>query len=168
MARIRTIKPDAFKSESLSSVSILARWTFAGLWTYLDDKGRGRADVRLLKAELFPLDDRTTASDVDGAMSELIDAGCIHTYMSGGKVYVHCPEFLRHQKINRPTPATSPACSCESHDPLNDHSNEPAHVLLSEEYAIDTEVARTKLAAMGVALEQLTPDQERYLSTWRP
>ncbi len=33
--------------------------------------------------------------------------------------------------------------------------------------AIDTEVARTKLAAMGVALEQLTPDQERYLSTWR-
>jgi adenosylhomocysteinase len=33
--------------------------------------------------------------------------------------------------------------------------------------AIDTEVARTKLAALGVALDDLTPEQERYLSTWR-
>ncbi len=33
--------------------------------------------------------------------------------------------------------------------------------------AIDAEVARTKLAAMGVELEPLTPDQERYLSSWK-
>ena len=33
--------------------------------------------------------------------------------------------------------------------------------------AIDVEVARTKLAALGVDLDGLTPDQERYLSTWR-
>ncbi len=132
MARIRTIKPDAFKSESLSSVSVLARWTFAGLWTYVDDAGRGRADVRLIKAELYPLDDRTTAMDVDAAMNELIDSGCIHTFMSGGKVYIHIPEFLRHQKINRPTPATSPACSCEAHRLLTDHSIEPHHDGLSE------------------------------------
>jgi adenosylhomocysteinase len=32
---------------------------------------------------------------------------------------------------------------------------------------IDAEVARTKLAALGVLLDALTPDQERYLSTWR-
>jgi adenosylhomocysteinase len=32
---------------------------------------------------------------------------------------------------------------------------------------IDVEVARTKLAALGVDLDGLTPDQERYLSTWR-
>jgi len=34
--------------------------------------------------------------------------------------------------------------------------------------AIDDEVARTKLAALGVRLDALTPAQERYLSTWRP
>ncbi|MCW2674547.1 MAG: adenosylhomocysteinase [Frankiales bacterium] len=34
--------------------------------------------------------------------------------------------------------------------------------------AIDAEVARTKLAALGVALESLTPEQQRYLSSWRP
>lgn len=32
---------------------------------------------------------------------------------------------------------------------------------------IDVEVARTKLAALGVQLDALTPEQERYLSTWR-
>ncbi|MEX2289289.1 MAG: adenosylhomocysteinase [Mycobacteriales bacterium] len=33
--------------------------------------------------------------------------------------------------------------------------------------AIDDEVARTKLAALGIALDDLSPAQERYLSTWR-
>jgi adenosylhomocysteinase len=33
---------------------------------------------------------------------------------------------------------------------------------------IDTEVARTKLAAMGVALDALTGAQLRYLSSWQP
>ena len=32
---------------------------------------------------------------------------------------------------------------------------------------IDDEVARTKLAALGVRLDLLTPAQDRYLSTWR-
>ena len=33
--------------------------------------------------------------------------------------------------------------------------------------AIDAEVARTALAAVGVAIDALTPAQDRYLSTWR-
>ena len=33
--------------------------------------------------------------------------------------------------------------------------------------AIDVEVARTKLAALGVSVDALTAEQERYLSTWR-
>jgi adenosylhomocysteinase len=33
--------------------------------------------------------------------------------------------------------------------------------------AIDREVARTKLAALDVDVDVLTPDQERYLSSWR-
>ena len=32
---------------------------------------------------------------------------------------------------------------------------------------IDVEVARTKLAALGIAVDALTAEQERYLSTWR-
>ncbi|WP_030168971.1 adenosylhomocysteinase [Spirillospora albida] len=33
--------------------------------------------------------------------------------------------------------------------------------------AIDTEVARLKLASMSIAIDTLTPDQEDYLSSWR-
>lgn len=125
MARIRTIKPDAFKSESLSSVSRGARWTFAGLWTYCDDAGIGRADPRLIKAELYPLDDSTTAAVIDEDMNELIDAGCLHTFMSGGKVYIHIPGTKVHQKINRPTPSVLPACSCTDHQRISDSSVSP-------------------------------------------
>jgi len=34
--------------------------------------------------------------------------------------------------------------------------------------SIDAEVARTKLASLGVPLEEPTPEQQRYLSSWRP
>src|SRR5690349_16384617 len=63
MARIRSLKPDAFKSESLSRVPRGTRWTFAGLWTYLDDAGRGKDNARLIWAELYPLDEDVTVED---------------------------------------------------------------------------------------------------------
>lgn len=122
MARIRTIKPDAFKSESLSACSRGARWTFAGLWTYCDDAGVGRADSRLIKAELYPLDDGTTPAVVDDDMNELIDAGCLHTFQAGGKVFIHIPGMGVHQRINRPTPSILPTCPCLTHTGLTECS----------------------------------------------
>jgi adenosylhomocysteinase len=32
--------------------------------------------------------------------------------------------------------------------------------------AIDREIARLKLAAMGIEVDRLTPEQERYLASW--
>jgi len=32
---------------------------------------------------------------------------------------------------------------------------------------IDLEIARLKLASMGVEIDELTPDQESYLASWR-
>lgn len=32
---------------------------------------------------------------------------------------------------------------------------------------IDAEVARLKLAAMGVQIDTLTPEQEKYISSWQ-
>ena len=122
MARIRTIKPDAFKSESLSNVSRGARWTFAGLWTYCDDAYVGRADPRLIKAELYPLDDATTAEVVEQDLAELEQAGCLHTFQWGGKVYLHIPGMAVHQKINRPTPSQLPTCPCLTRDRFSDDS----------------------------------------------
>jgi len=41
------------------------------------------------------------------------------------------------------------------------------HTVYSVPEEIDTEIARLKLAAMGVRIDTLTPEQEAYLSEWR-
>lgn len=115
MARIRTIKPDAFTSDSLSSVPRGTRWTFAGLWTYADDAGRGRDDARLIKAALYPLDDTVSLTDVATDMDLLANIGGICRYEVDGKRFFHMPKW-EHQKINRPTPAKSPPCPIHESD----------------------------------------------------
>jgi predicted RNA-binding Zn-ribbon protein involved in translation (DUF1610 family) len=41
--------------------------------------------------------------------------------MAGGKVYIHCPQFRRHQRINRPTASVLPSCSCLSEHPKDSY-----------------------------------------------
>lgn len=123
MPRIRTIKPDAFLSESLSEVPRGTRWTFAGLWTYADDAGRGRDDVRLIKAALYPLDDSVTLEDVTTDLWLLTGIGAICRYVVDDRNYLHMPAW-HHQKINRPTPAKSPPCP-EHEDGVSGHVLDP-------------------------------------------
>jgi len=72
MSRIRTIKPEFWISEQVMSCSHSARLLFIGLWNFCDDGGVHPANLRKLKAEVFPGDD-VTLSDVDGWMKELIE-----------------------------------------------------------------------------------------------
>ena len=46
------------------------------------------------------------------------------------------------------------------------HAKELEKKVYSIPTAIDREIARLKLAAMGVAIDRLTPAQEKYLSSW--
>lgn len=116
--RIRTIKPDAFTSETLSSVDYFTRWTFAGLWTYFDDEGYGRGDARLIRAALFPLDDSVTPKKVEAALDRLIDIGAVCRYEVDGKPYLHAPNWGEHQKVNRATRTKLP--KCPEHDAAPD------------------------------------------------
>ena len=115
MARIRTIKPDAFMSDSLSRVPRGVRWTFAGLWTYLDDEGRGRDDVRLIKAALYPLDDDVALSTLTEDLKHLESVGCICRYEVDGKAFIHAPNWEDHQRVSHPTASKLPRCT--RHDP---------------------------------------------------
>jgi hypothetical protein len=42
MPRIRSIKPDFFKSEDVAALPLRARLLWIGLWTQCDDHGRTR------------------------------------------------------------------------------------------------------------------------------
>src|SRR5690348_10531613 len=113
-ARIRTIKPEIPQSESFGRLSRDARLCFVLLWTICDDAGRARASSRLLASLLFPYDDgedghqRTTAADVERWLIELEGEDSIRRYQVDGDQYIQVTNWLKHQKIDKPTASRLP------------------------------------------------------------
>ncbi len=107
MARIRTIKPEFFTSLTVASLSLEARLTFIGLWTHVDDEGRCVDDARLIKAAVWPLDDRL-AGDVELDLKALTESSLILRYKVGERSFLAVRTWREHQRINRPTPSRIP------------------------------------------------------------
>ncbi|MBZ3906940.1 hypothetical protein [Streptomyces griseiscabiei] len=111
MARIRTIKPEAFVSESLAVVSLTAERTFLGLLTQADDQGRHRDHAAIIAGQLWVLRPEHTPSDVETDLAQLADAGLICRYKTPDhKRYLHIVTWHQHQKINRPSKSRLPGC----------------------------------------------------------
>ena len=108
MARIRTIKPEFFTSLTIADLPLTARLTFVGLWTHADDAGRCIDDPRLIKAALWPLDDRT-AADIETDLKLLSESSLITRYILNRKRYLAVTNWDEHQRINRPTASKLPA-----------------------------------------------------------
>lgn len=64
MARIRTIKPEAFESEDLAAVDVTAMVTFFGLLTQADDSGRFRDHPAVIAGRLWALRPEHTPAHV--------------------------------------------------------------------------------------------------------
>ncbi|MDT0432775.1 hypothetical protein [Streptomyces salyersiae] len=108
MARIRTIKPTFFTSLTIADLSYEQRLTFIGLWTHVDDEGRCIDDARLIKAAVWPLDDRT-AADVEEDLRALTEYSLITRYTLTRRSYIAVTGWSEHQRINRATPSKYPA-----------------------------------------------------------
>ncbi|WP_031010695.1 hypothetical protein [Streptomyces sp. NRRL F-5727] len=137
MARIRTIKPDFFTSLTIADLTIEQRLTFIGLWTHCDDQGRAVDDARLIKAALWPLDDRT-AADVETDLAALSESSLIVRYVVTGKRYLAVSGWKEHQRINRPSASRLPAPDQGESAPeppltSGDEESEQAHAHLSED-----------------------------------
>lgn len=111
MARIRTIKPDFFKNETIAELPALVRLLFIGLWTQSDREGRLEDRPKRLKAELFPYEN----FDVNKGLDELHNGGFIYRYKVNvnayGRVlapeqpikevsYIQIVNFSKHQQPN--------------------------------------------------------------------
>lgn len=107
MARIRTIKPEFPQSESMGRISREARLLFVLLWTICDDKGKARGNSRILASLLFPYDE-DAGKLIDGWIAELEHEGCVARYMVDGSTYIECCNWLKHQKIDKPSPSRLP------------------------------------------------------------
>lgn len=111
MARIRTIKPEAFESEDLASVSVTAERTFFGLLTLADDSGRFRDHPAIIGGRLWALRAEHTAAHVAHDLEQLAAAGLICRYTGcDGRGYLHLVTWARHQKIDRPSASRIPRC----------------------------------------------------------
>ncbi|MGW6457690.1 hypothetical protein ACWF94_17550 [Streptomyces sp. NPDC055078] len=111
MARIRTIKPEAFESEDLASVSVTAVLTFIGLLTLSDDSGRCRDHPAIIAGRLWALRQEHTPAHVSQDLEELAEAGLICRYTGcDGRTYLHIVTWEQHQRINRPTDSRLPRC----------------------------------------------------------
>jgi len=105
MARIRTVKPEFFTSESVISVSPLARLLFIGLWCEADREGLLKWKPKTLKIRYLPTD----KVDIKKLCSELEEEEMILTYTVDGVDYCEIPGFKSHQVINnRETASTLP------------------------------------------------------------
>lgn len=125
MARIRTIKPEFFTSETIAGLPVPARLTFIGLWTEADDYGNLLDNPRLLKGHIWPLDDDMTPTDMSLHIQVLVDAGLIDRYHdTDGKKLLHIRSWDEHQKMNRkasrkhaPSPWEADAVPTQCADP---------------------------------------------------
>ena len=101
MSRIRTIKPDFWRDDSLSVVSAEAALLAIGLLNHSDDEGYFNANPKLIEADVFPL--RELSCSITVLLRELSKIGYL-TMFSGvdGKKYGLVCNFVKHQVINKP------------------------------------------------------------------
>lgn len=104
MARIRTIKPEFWRDEKLSSVSAEAALLAVGLLNHSDDEGYFNAHPKLVESDVFPL--RTLKVTTTELLRELSGIGYIELFLgSDGKTYGRVVNFAKHQVINKPSPS---------------------------------------------------------------
>lgn len=102
--RIRTIKPEFWKSESMSSVSEFARLMAIGLLNYADDFGYFYTNPLLIRSDIFPFEARLER--IGQGLQELSKIEYIKFgKTSDGRNAAKIVAFVIHQRIDRPKPS---------------------------------------------------------------
>ena len=116
--RIRSIKPEFWRSPDVSCLAIEDRLLFIGLWSYVDDNGVGEDRVSIVAADLFADDLERDPSDtfarVSRGLANLAAAGRIIRYTVAGRDYLEVANWSKHQRIDRPGKARMPTSDHKS------------------------------------------------------
>lgn len=114
--RIRSIKPEFWRSDDIDALCIEDRLLFIGLWSYVDDGGIGIDKESSIAADLFAgdlaRDFSETSVRVHAGLKRLAAVGLITRYSVDGRRLLHIGTFHKHQRINRPTPSRHPGPTC--------------------------------------------------------
>ncbi len=112
--RIRSIKPEFWKSEDIAALPWPTRLLFIGLWSYADDNGVGRDNEKLIKADLFALEDdpRETLATVSRGLQNLSEGNQITRYTVNWKPFLFINAWADHQRIDKPNKERYPLPTC--------------------------------------------------------
>lgn len=101
--RIRSIKPEFWRSDAIARLPRDIRLLFIGLWSYVDDNGVGIDDERMIVADLFALDDdtREVRDYVREGLATLSREMRVTRYEVAGKRYLWIRNWFEHQRVDR-------------------------------------------------------------------
>lgn len=104
--RIRSTKPEFWRSERVSCVDWEARLVLKGLESYVDDNGVGKDDIALIVGDIFQRDlirePSRTLARVSEAISALHKAGLLHRYEVEGERLLYVAFWESVQRIDKP------------------------------------------------------------------
>ena len=110
--RIRSTKPEFWKSRRVASVPWDARLVLKGLESYVDDNGVGVDDIELIVTDVFPRDmfasPRETVARVSEAISLLHQAGLVHRYDGPSDPLLYISFWETIQRIDKPGAGRNP------------------------------------------------------------
>ena len=110
--RIRSIKPEFWRSADISALDWESRLLFIGLWSYVDDNGVGQDKLSAITADLFAddleRDSSETFARVSRGLQNLSEAGRIIRYTVQSKPFLEIVNWGKHQRIDKPNKARYP------------------------------------------------------------
>lgn len=130
--RIRTVKPEFWRSEDIAALSIEDRLLFIGLWSYVDDSGIGVDRIAHICADLFApdleIDPPEVFARVTGGLQRLADRGMVVRYEAESRPFLYITNWKAHQRIDRPSKQRYPLPDMGKHgNPRTLHEDSASH-----------------------------------------
>lgn len=154
---------DWTNSEKVNDISLQAEVFFTRLIMKADDFGSFYGNIKILKANLFPLKiDTVRDADISRWIAECEKAGLLLVYTNAGKRYLRINDFgqrLRSMCSRFPSP--------DSNSPSNDRSS-PPEVETEVEEETETRNRSRRRASAGEFKELIleNPFSEKFLESW--
>lgn len=136
--RIRSVKPEFWQSETISSVDAFSRLMAIALLNLSDDHGYFNATPAVVRGEVFPFEE--SLANVSRALAELSRVGyiCIGTTSTGKRVG-RVVNFKMHQKVDHPSRLTFDVDSIIWDEKTNQSSRDPRETVASPRETLDHE-----------------------------
>lgn len=109
--RIRSTKPEFWRSETIAALDWDARLVLKGVESYVDDNGVGKDSIVLICADVFPHDlakDPGTIARVSGALQKLAEANLIARYTVSGEPLLYVRRWKSIQRVDKPAAGRFP------------------------------------------------------------